>query len=99
MGGFCLPCFDWLELEVRARGKGPQRLLIDYAVRFRGADGLRPRKVFKWKQLEVPGGERVTLEKRHPFRQATTRKLYPGEQVVELQINGAVKARRKVRLL
>jgi hypothetical protein len=45
--------------------------------------------VFKLKRADVAAGERMVICKRHPMAaDMTTRKLYPGEHKIELQING-----------
>ena len=67
----------------------PQNLLIDYQMRF-ASDGQRApgQKMFKLKQLELAAGETVTINKKHPMRLMTTRRLYPGAHQIQLQING-----------
>lgn len=45
-------------------------------------------RCFKLKSLSLRAGERLTLSKRHPLRVMTTRRLYPGEHRLTLQING-----------
>jgi 3-methyladenine DNA glycosylase AlkC len=66
----------------------PQKLLIDYQMQF-ASNGSRPgQKIFKLKQLELATGEIVTIEKKHPLRLMTTRRLYPGKHQIQLQING-----------
>ena len=71
-----------VELACRAE----QKLVVDYAVGLVGRKGRR-RKVFKWSTRQVRPG-RVVLERRHPMRPVSVRRLYPGEHTVELQING-----------
>lgn len=74
-------------------GRAPTRLVVDFAVRFASTHGpARAPKVFKWKTLTLGAGETVTLDKRHPMRVVTTRKLVPGEHAVTLQVNGEPRA-------
>jgi hypothetical protein len=46
-------------------------------------------KVFKWKEIDLGPGETISLEKRQTIRDFTTRKHYPGNHRVEVQVNGA----------
>ena len=76
----------------------PQRLVVDYVVHHRGANGaLRP-KVFKLKTLELAPRATVALTKRHAFKPITTRRYYAGTQALELMINGRSLAKRTFRL-
>lgn len=69
--------------------KKPQSLVIDYLIHFKKANGERVGKVFKWKKIMLPPGERLVLEKSHPIKPITTRKYYAGKQGLSLRINGA----------
>lgn len=64
------------------------RLVVDYRLDFCTAKGGFSSKVFKLKNLKLEAGERLTLSKRHPLRVMTTRRLYPGEHRLTLQLNG-----------
>lgn len=85
-----------LELDVvlTAAGEGP--LLVDYAIRFQTAKGtLSAPKVFHMKRFQAPSNGPVVVRKRHRLRGGmTTRKLFPGEHEVAVQVNGVVMARR-----
>lgn len=70
----------------------PQRLMIDYAIHHVKANGTLAPKVFKWKQLDLPAGASLAIEKDHAIRPITTRVYYPGTHRVEILINGAVSA-------
>ncbi len=83
-GGVCV-----LEVEVVTAKNAP--LLIDYRIHFKKKNGTSVPKVFKWKMMNVSGGEVVRLQKRHTLKaDATTFTLYPGEHVVDVQINGQI---------
>jgi 3-methyladenine DNA glycosylase AlkC len=81
---------DYLSFSFEIHAQAEAKLLIDYAVIFQNNQGaLKSRKVFKIKQFKVNKGESITIEKRQQMRKfMTTRKLYPGIQGFELQING-----------
>lgn len=65
-----------------------QRLAIDYVVHYVKASGVSAEKVFKWTELDLPKSGTLALSKSQVVRDFTTRKHYPGEHRVELQING-----------
>lgn len=69
-----------------------QHLVIDYAIHYRKANGGTSRKVFKLKEVELPAGGALHLRKRQRITDLSTRKHYPGEHVVEVQVNGRVLA-------
>ncbi|MEM6704722.1 MAG: DNA alkylation repair protein [Acidobacteriota bacterium] len=85
-----------LHLEVKSRAKRAQPLLVDYAVHFVKADGSARPKVFKWKQIELTPGASLSLQKKHSFRQVSTRRHYPGTHRIEVQINGRTAAATEV---
>lgn len=74
--------------DIRSLADAPQRLLIDYVVYFRKANGTLAPKVFKLTTCDLAPGEKVAIEKRHTFRPITTRVYYPGEHAIALKING-----------
>lgn len=92
---------DALEFEctLRSTAKTRQRLVIDYAVHFLKANGDQAAKVFKLKTVTLVPGERLTVRKRHAIKPITTRRYYPGQQAVALQINGQKNAAEPFELL
>lgn len=70
----------------------PQRLMLDYRLHLLRKNGSRSIKVFKWKDLCLAPGQRLTLKKKHSFRPVSTRVYYPGSHRVDLQANGEVLA-------
>lgn len=67
-------------------------IAIDYVVHHVRKNGRSIPKVFELTTLELGPGERRTLEKSHPIREVQTRKYYPGEHAVDIQVNGLVRA-------
>lgn len=65
-----------------------QNLVIDYVMTFATTGKKAGTKVFKIKTLELSKGEVVNLNKKHPMRLMTTRRLYAGEHTITLQVNG-----------
>ena len=78
-----------LKLALKSTSKGSQKLVVDYAVHYVKAAGHAAPKVFKWKTLELPAGETVTLSKRQVVRDFSTRVHRAGRHVVEVVVNGA----------
>ncbi len=67
-------------------------LIVDYVIDFVKANGSNAPKVFKWKVLDAKAGKRVTLAKKHHFKDnATTFALYPGAHQLHVQINGQIR--------
>jgi 3-methyladenine DNA glycosylase AlkC len=81
-----------LELSATLASRSPksQRLVLDYAITYVKAGGRTHRKVFKWKELDLPARETVALQKHQVIRDFSTRRHHPGRHRVELQANGEV---------
>ncbi len=77
--------FDFV---IVSEARADQRLAIDYRVYFRIASGKLSPKVFKLSEKTLKASESITLSKKHAFKIATTRKLYPGSHAIEIIING-----------
>ncbi len=80
------------EFTLAFESKKNQNLVIDYLMHFAGdaqKNGKKAsQKVFKLKQLELEAGQTININKKHPMRLMTTRRLYPGEHRIALQVNG-----------
>lgn len=74
--------------DIVSTASSDQRLLVDYVVYFRKANGTLAPKVFKLTTRDLAAGETLRIEKRHSFKPITTRVYYPGEHVIALKING-----------
>ncbi len=77
-----------LTATIASTANRTQRLAIDYVVHYVKASGVSAEKVFKWTELDLPKSGTLALSKSQVVRDFTTRKHYPGEHRVELQING-----------
>lgn len=84
--------------EVSHPQKVPQKLRIEYAVYFMKANGKSSKKVFHITENTFEGGKTHTYERRHPFRDFTTRKHYAGEHVIAIIVNGKELAQAKLIL-
>ncbi|OJF95543.1 DNA alkylation repair protein [Pararhizobium antarcticum] len=76
-------------LTVSNTGSETQRLMLDYAIHHRKANGSLAPKVFKWTSLDLKPGETQTFMRRHALRPITTRQYYAGLHRVEILVNGA----------
>jgi 3-methyladenine DNA glycosylase AlkC len=79
-----------LALTLRSDSEADQKLVIDYIIHFVKANGKTQPKVFKLRTLELHAGATLTLEKQHSIRPITTRRHYPGQHRLEVQVNGAI---------
>lgn len=80
-----------LEFEVEIVAEDKVMLMVDYVLHFCTKKGTRSPKVHKLKKLTLQKGEAVMLKKRHPFKaNMSTRTLYAGEHLLEVQINGTI---------
>ncbi len=75
-------------LAIRNVSKRPQKLLFDYAIHHRKANGGLSPKVFKGRIREMAPGETAQIEGNHSFRPVTTRRYYSGIHRFEPRING-----------
>ncbi len=74
--------------EIESTGEAAQNLMIDYVMHFVRANGKQTAKVFKLSKRTIAPSERLQITKRHSFQPITTRRYYPGQHAVEIQING-----------
>jgi len=77
-----------LEARLKSSHTKMQKLMVDYVIRYVSKTGGTSTKVFKWKEVELPGRSVLELEKRQAMKSVSIRTLYPGTHRVELQING-----------
>jgi len=77
-----------MQLGIESRSKKTQSLMIDYIVHYVRKNNVINEKVFKWKSLELAGGDTIKFVKKHPMKVTTVRALYKGRHKVEIQING-----------
>jgi hypothetical protein len=80
-----------LVFEVEIEAQEETMLLVDYVLHFCTKRGTLSPKVHKLKKVLLKKGETITLKKKHPFRaNMSTRKLYRGKHLIEIQINGTI---------
>ncbi len=67
----------------------PESLIIDYRVTYPTPGKRVSEKVFKIKKVKMKEGETMRIEKKHLFKKMTTKKLYSGEHILAVQVNGS----------
>ncbi|HEY0536892.1 MAG TPA: DNA alkylation repair protein [Actinoallomurus sp.] len=81
---------DDLEFDssITNNGDDEARLLIDYVIHYRKANGATAPRVFKLSTRSLKPGETLTITRRHSFKVISTRRHHPGPHAVEMQVNG-----------
>ncbi|MBP7948559.1 MAG: DNA alkylation repair protein [Verrucomicrobiales bacterium] len=77
-----------LSATLQSTAARTQKLAVDYAVHYVRPGGAIFRKVFKWREVELPAGGALSLTKQQVFRDMSARRHHDGRHLVELQING-----------
>ncbi len=89
---------DTLKFVLNITSHKDQNLLIDYLIHFVKANTKLSAKVFKITTKKIKESESIQIEKSHPLRIMTTRKLYMGTHYLQLQINGHLYEKVKFEL-
>jgi 3-methyladenine DNA glycosylase AlkC len=66
----------------------PQTLMVDYILHLVRTNGKYSEKVFKLAKRSLQPGETTQITRNFSFKPISTRKYYPGEHAIEIQING-----------
>jgi 3-methyladenine DNA glycosylase AlkC len=74
--------------KITSLSPNPQKIMIDFIIHFKKANGKLAPKVFKLSQKEILPGETLEISKKHSFKKISTRTYYLGTHSIELQING-----------
>jgi len=85
---------DYLEFHVNFDLEEEAKLMLDYKIYFKKANGLLKEKVFKLSKKTYKKGK-ISVSKRHSLKVVTTRKYYEGMQELSMQINGKEYAVKK----
>ncbi|MCP2267191.1 DNA alkylation repair protein [Promicromonospora thailandica] len=79
-----------LRALLRNDGEAAVRLLVDYVVHHRKANGTQTPKTFKLTTVTLEPGQSTEVRRAHSFREITTRRYHPGAHAVALQVNGVL---------
>lgn len=88
-----------LTLTLVSRATNSQQINIDYRLTMPGFGQQKRYKVFKWKTLILPAGERLVLDKTQRFSTLNTRRYYSGKYTIECLINGVSVAQVSMQLV
>ena len=77
-------------IVIRNASKRPMRVMFDYAIHHRKANGSLSPKVFKGRIRELAAGELWEITGQHSFKLVTTRAYHPGTHHFEPRINGKI---------
>jgi 3-methyladenine DNA glycosylase AlkC len=78
------------QLVIHNHSRQKMRVMFDYAIHHRKANGTLTPKVFKGRTKQINAGERWEIRGAHSFRQITTRAYHAGEHRFEPRLNGRV---------
>jgi 3-methyladenine DNA glycosylase AlkC len=76
------------QLVIHNKSQQSLRVMFDYAIHHRKANGNLTPKVFKGRVKELAAGERWEIHGTHSFRQVTTRVYHAGKHQFEPRLNG-----------
>ncbi|MFK7969506.1 MAG: DNA alkylation repair protein [Bacteroidia bacterium] len=77
-----------MNLSIQNKDKKEASFAVDFVVHYMKSNGKTAPKVFKWAAPTLKAGETISFTKKLLLVHRTTRKLYPGEHRIEVQING-----------
>ena len=76
-----------------------EQLVITYKIYFVKKSGECKTKVIKIKETELAPGNKLEINKKHLFKNFTTRKHYAGVHALEIIINGKKLAKKQFSLI
>lgn len=77
-----------LNFSVKNQGKQEENVLIEYVIHYLKKDGTHSKRPFRLRDFKIQAGEKKLINKKIHFKRVTTRKHYPGEHKISIQING-----------
>ncbi len=78
------------KFNIKSNSDKTENLMVDYIIHHKKNNGSLSAKVFKLKIVKLKAYESLIIAKKSVFRDITTRKYYPGEHRLEIQINGKI---------
>ncbi|TGL64455.1 DNA alkylation repair protein [Leptospira kmetyi] len=85
--------------KVQSEDSKSLRLRIEYKIQYAKVSGKTSRKVFQVEERVFLPKESVSYEKKQSFKQMTTRVHIPGKHVLEIHINGVLKAKTEFQVV
>ncbi len=81
-----------LNASFTSTSEADQLLVVDFVIHHQTARGSTSPKVFKWTTVALGQKSTVTLTKKRPIKNVSTRTYFPGPHKVDLQIAGQIVA-------
>ena len=88
-----------LEISFDLESVSAEKLMIDYIIHHKKANGKHSTKVFKLTTKTVQAKQIYTFKKKHSFKKVTTRTYFSGKHLLEIMINGKVLSRTDFKLI
>lgn len=77
-----------IKFSLHNNEKKNQPILLDLVILYPMKNGKYSKKIFRIKDTTLKPNDTIYLEKLYHFKKVTTRKHYPGDHFIKLQING-----------
>jgi len=81
------------KFDLHSQATKEQKIVVDYIVHFVKGNKKTAPKVFKLKTFSIKSKEKISIIKRHHFKEITTRVYYSGVHQIEIQVNGKIFAK------
>lgn len=78
------------EIELENLKSESESLVLDFSIDFVRLQDKTQNKVFKWKNMQLEGNQKITFSKNYSFKAISTRKYYPGIHHLNIHLNGKV---------
>ena len=76
------------EFELISKSNKVEKLMVDYIIHHKKANGSMSPKVFKLKSVLLKSKQKMEIRKRHAVKPITTRVYYSGIHKIEIMVNG-----------
>ena len=76
------------EFNMISEETGPVKVMLDFIIHYRKANGSTQPKVFKLRDFSLTPGTFIQIKKMINFKPITTRKYYAGRHYLQLLVNG-----------
>ena len=70
--------------------KKKENIIINYIITYPSKTSRKSQKIFRIKKMIVKKEDEIFIKKRQLFKRMTTKKLYSGKYVLQIQINGKI---------
>jgi 3-methyladenine DNA glycosylase AlkC len=88
-----------IAFDLVSEAAAAQSMVVDYRIHFVKANGRTAPKVFKLRNVQLPGRARQPLTASRSFAPISTRRYYPGRHELEILVNGQAAASTTFNLI